>query len=117
MVKNALTKQGKPRLAVHHALDQLHPGYMALDLPVVDGERSSGLHSHLILFHSMRKAFQFGQVTLVDEGSPGREPLPFPLARAAGESPASSDTPSESPEERRSKQHWRTPRLGRGSHG
>ena len=54
---------------------------MALDLPVVDGERSSGLHSRLILFHTMRKAFQFGQVTLVDEGSPGREPLPFPLAQ------------------------------------
>ena len=80
-MKNALTKQGKPRLAVHHALDQLHPGHMALDLPVVDGERSSGLHSRLILFHTMRKAFQFGQVTLVDEGSPGREPLPFPFAQ------------------------------------
>ena len=44
---------------------------MALDLPVVDGERKSGLHRRLILFHTMRKAFQFGQVTLVDLGQMG----------------------------------------------
>ncbi len=38
-VHNSLTQQCKPCSAVHHALDQLHPGHMALDLPVVEGER------------------------------------------------------------------------------
>jgi hypothetical protein len=35
-VKNALAEESKARLAVHHALYELYPGHMTLDLPVID---------------------------------------------------------------------------------
>jgi hypothetical protein len=43
-VKNTLKKQCKPRLAVHHALDELHSGYMPFNLSVSGRARLEESH-------------------------------------------------------------------------
>lgn len=84
-MKNALTQQGKARLAIYHAFDQRHSGRMARNLSVVDGARETCLHSSFVRCHPMRK-------TLLTDRLRGRRSASCPIAprracAAPGENP------------------------------